>query len=401
VGNERIAEEKKPRFGKMFGLFKGKTQTPTQEIPAAKNEIKEISQAFLQQQKPEDVTLEIQEQPNEELKGEITQETEIKTQENVEEVKLDNSEKTKKLVERYGVTKDIPKRKIEETVKNGEKEKIQSYDEEIKLSDIILRLEKVDGKIDIMDRFRNDFTERTTQLAEEIGELRSMVMERERALDKVTAEFEMVKDAVADIRPQKIKKELDKRELETMEDRAKIEKIEIMVKTLSEENKSFRGKMEKIKSFENLVELSYELDRKISEMKEIKTYADMMASKVESIFSELNDKVSQLESQREKIDKMDELTIEMTKMLDEVSLKLTKFVEQKDLKDLKKTLEEDFKKMSVAKVAGGKTVILPDVDAKISELSSKVDKLKLIIESQNSVIMNIIDRLQGKVESSW
>jgi DNA repair exonuclease SbcCD ATPase subunit len=401
VGDERIAEEKKPRFGKMFGLFKGKTQTPTQEIPAAKNEIKEISQAFLQQQKPEDVTLEIQEQPNEELKGGITQETEIETQENVEEVKLDNSEKTKKLVERYGVTKDIPKRKIEETVKNGEKEKIQSYDEEIKLSDIILRLEKVDGKIDIMDRFRNDFTERTTQLAEEIGELRSMIMERERALDKVTAEFEMVKDAITDIRPQKIKKELDKRELETMEDRAKIEKIEIMVKTLSEENKSFREKMEKIKSFENLVELSYELDRKISEMKEIKTYADMMASKVESIFSELNDKVSQLENQREKIDKMDELTIEMTKMLDEVSLKLTKFVEQKDLRDLKKTLEEDFKKMSFAKVAGGKTVILPDVDAKISELSSKVDKLKLIIESQNSVIMNIIDRLQGKVESSW
>jgi DNA repair exonuclease SbcCD ATPase subunit len=396
VGNEKIAEEKKSRFGKMFGLFKGKTQTPIQEIPAGKNELQEISQAFLQQQKAEDVAPEIQEQPKEETKEEI----ETETQENVEEVKLDDSEKTKKLVEKYGVTKDIPRRKIEETVKNGTKETTQSYDEEIKLSDIILRLEKLDGKIDILDRFRSDFTERTTQLAEEIGELRSMIMERERALDKVTAEFEMVKDAVSDIRPQKIKKELDKRELETMEDRAKIEKIEIMVKTLSEENKNFREKMEKIKSFENLVELSYELDRKISEMKEIKTYADMMASKVESIFSELNEKVSQLESQREKIDKMDELTIEMTKMLDEVSLKLTKFVEEKDLKDLKKTLEEDFKKMAVAKTAGGKTVILPDVDAKISELSSKVDKLKSVVESQNSVIMSIIDRLESKA-TNW
>ena len=397
--DERITEEKKSRFGKMFGLFKGKTQTPTQEISASKNEIQEISQTFLQQQKPEDITPEIQEQPKEELKEDSAQETE--NQENVEEVKLDNSEKTKKLVERYGVTKEIPKRKIEETVKNGKKEATQSYDEEIKLSDIILRLEKVDGKIDIIDRFRNDFTERTTQLAEEIGELRSMIMERERALDKITAEFEMVKDAVSDIRPQKIKKELDKREVETMEDRAKIEKIEVMVKTLSEENKNFREKMEKIKSFENLVELSYELDRKISEMKEIKTYADMMASKVESIFSELNEKVSQLESQREKIDKMDELTIEMTKMLDEVSLKLTKFVEEKDLKNLKKTLEEGFKKMAVAKTASGKTVVLPDVDAKFSELSSKIDKLKLIIESQNSVIMSIIDRLQDKAEARW
>lgn len=399
MGDETIVEEKKSRFGKMFGLFKGKNQAPTQEISTSKNEIQKISQTFLQQQKPEDITPEIQEQPKEELKEDSAQETE--NQENVEEVKLDNSEKTKKLVERYGVTKEIPKRKIEETVKNGKKEATQSYDEEIKLSDIILRLEKVDGKIDIIDRFRNDFTERTTQLAEEIGELRSMIMERERALDKITAEFEMVKDAVSDIRPQKIKKELDKREVETMEDRAKIEKIEVMVKTLSEENKNFREKMEKIKSFENLVELSYELDRKISEMKEIKTYADMMASKVESIFSELNEKVSQLESQREKIDKMDELTIEMTKMLDEVSLKLTKFVEEKDLKNLKKTLEEGFKKMAVAKTASGKTVVLPDVDAKFSELSSKIDKLKLIIESQNSVIMSIIDRLQDKAEARW
>jgi DNA repair exonuclease SbcCD ATPase subunit len=401
VEDETIAEEKKSRFGKMFGLFKGKNQTPTQEISASKNEIQEISQTFLQQQKPEDITPEIQEQPKEEMKEESKQETEIETQENVEEVKLDNSEKTKKLVERYGVTKEIPKRKIEEAVKNGKKETTQSYDEEIKLPDIILRLEKVDGKIDIMDRSRNDFAERTTQLAEEIGELRSMIMERERALDKITAEFEMVKDAVSDIRPQKIKKELDKREVETMEDRAKIEKIEVMIKTLSEENKNFREKMEKIKSFENLVELSYELDRKISEMKEIKTYADMMASKVESIFSELNEKVSQLESQREKIDKMDELTIEMTKMLDEVSLKLTKFVEEKDLKNLKKTLEEGFKKMAVAKTASGKTVVLPDVDAKFSELSSKIDKLRSIVESQNSVIMSIIDRLQGKAEASW
>ena len=386
----------------MFGLFKGKNQTPTQEISAGKNEIQEISQTFLQQQKPEDVTPEIQiQEKTEEVKEDSVQETETENQENVEEVKLDNSEKTKKLVERYGVTKEIPKRKIEDTVKNGKKEVTQNYDEEIKLPDIILRLEKVDGKIDIMDRSRNDFTERTTQLAEEIGELRSMVMERERALDKITAEFEMVKDAVSDIRPQKIKKELDKRELETMEDRARIEKIEVMVKTLSEENKNFREKMEKIKSFENLVELSYELDRKISEMKEIRTYADMMASKVESIFSELNDKVSQLENQREKIDKMDELTIEMTKMLDEVSLKLTKFVEEKDLKNLKKTLEEDFKKMAVAKTASGKTVVLPDVDAKFSELSSKIDKLKSIVESQNSVIMSIIDRVENKVQTNW
>jgi chromosome segregation ATPase len=305
-------------------------------------------------------------------------------------------EEVEKLKERYGVTKGIPKRKIEEEVVETREKPEET--EEVKISDLILRLEKVDGKLEVLDRSKADVEERLTHLAEEIGELRTMILEKERSFDKLKSEFEKVQDTVSGLEPTKIKRIFEKTDQEILENRAKIETIENLVKALAEENKKFRKLMERIKSFENLVDISYEIDRKISQINDAKNYVDVAVSKVENIFSELNEKISQLESQREKIEKLDELTIEITKMLDEISVKLTKFVQEKDLKDFKKSLEEDLVKLlrekaPTVKVAGDKWV-----RASLTELSNRLSRLKSVVESQNAVIMNIIERLEGAEE---
>jgi len=303
------------------------------------------------------------------------------------------------LIEKYGVTKEIPKRQIAEEYVE-ETPSGEASEEEAKMSDLVLRLEKLDGKLDILDRSRNDMNERLTQLAEEIGELRTMMMERERTFDKVKSQFEIVKESVTDIRPERLTKRFEKTEKDVLEDKAKLETLETLVKALADENRRFRRLMEKIKSFENLVDISYEMERKLSRINEIRNYADVVVAKVENIFSELNEKVSQLESQREKIEKLDELTIEITKMLDEVSIKMTKFVTEKDLKDFKKSLEEDLAKLSkgnlqTVQVTGDKWV-----KDSITELTNKMSKLKSVVQSQNEVLNNLIDRLEGTAKQT-
>jgi chromosome segregation ATPase len=306
-------------------------------------------------------------------------------------------EEAEKLVERYGVTKDIPRRKIEEEVAETRK-KPEQPEEEIKIPDLILRLEKIDGKLEVLDRSKADVEERLTHLAEEIGELRTMILERERSFDKLKSEFEKVQDTVSGLEPGKIKRIFEKTEKEILENKAKIETVENLTKALAKENKKLRKLMEKIKSFENLVDISYEIDRKISQINDAKNYVDVAVSKVESIFSELNEKVSQLENQREKIEKLDELTIEITKMLDEISVKLTKFVQEKDLKEFKRSLEEDLVKLLKEKIPTVKVTGDEWVKASITELSNKISRLKSVVESQNAVIMNIIERLEGEQE---
>lgn len=299
----------------------------------------------------------------------------------------------KELVEKYGVTEGIPKRKIaEEYVEENIEEPIEG---EMKISDVILRLEKLDGKIEMLDKSRDEANERLTQLAEEIGELRTMIMERERSFDTVKSEFEVVKETVTDLRPERLKKIFDKTETEILESKVKIETLETLVKELAGESMKVRKLMSKIKSFENLVDISYEIERKLSKINEIKNYAEVIVAKVENIFSELNEKVSQLENQREKTEKLDELTVEITKMLDEISVKMTKYVTEKDLKDFKKSLEEDLAKMPKGE---GQTIKVPGnkwVQDSITELSSRISKLKSVVASQNEVINSIIDKLEN------
>ncbi len=297
------------------------------------------------------------------------------------------------MVKKYGVTKDIPKRKTAEEI--AEEIETEGAEGEVKMSDLVLRLEKLNGKIDIIDRSRNDMNERLTHLAEEIGELRTMMMERERTFDKVKSQFEIVKETVTDLRPTRLKKTFEKTEIDILENKAKIETLQTLLRALAEESKRFRRLMKKIKSFENLVDISYEMERKIARINEVKNYADIVVAKIENIFSELNEKVSQLENQRERIEKLDELTIEITKMLDEVSVKMSKFVTEKDLKDFKKTLEEDLAKLVKVKTQTVQVTGDQWVKDNINQLTSRVSKLKSVVESQNAVINSIIDRLEG------
>jgi len=305
------------------------------------------------------------------------------------------------LKEKYGVIKEIPKRKVENVPKPFESViETSKEDEEIRLHNLILKLEKIDGKIDIVDRFRNDMNERVTQLAEEIGELRTISMERERTFDKVRSEFDRIKEIVSDFEPSRLRKDSEKKEKEILENTAKIEKLESLLKALGEENKKFREKMEKIKSFENLVDISYDINRKLSKINEVKDYADKIASKVESVFSELNEKVSELEGEREKIKKIDELTIEMTKMLDEVSIKIGKFAEKKDLDQLRKDIEEDVKKPSFllkGRPTKGEVYTpraIPATHPDTLKFSEEMERLKIALKRQNVVIANLMNKLK-------
>jgi len=368
----KIPEETESKIKKVFGLFKGKEKTAP---------------------------------PVKKVEEPIPEKTE-------EEKKLGNKISKKELMEKYGVTKEIPEREVEEEIPTLKQTKYLKEEGEVKLSDLILRIEKMDGKLDIIDRFRNDMDERTRQLSEEIGELRSMTMERERSFDRIKSDFEKVKDTVSGLEPMKLRKILDKREMEIMENKAKVESIENLVKALSEENKKFRALMSKIKSFENLVDISYDIDRKLSKIKDVQDHANKIASKVEMVFSELNRKASELENQKEKIAKLDELTIEMTNMLDEVTLKLTKFVEKKDLKKFEEDYKENFQKLKRSLlsdfekskttihtgISGKKQEQPPVAKTEVSELYSRIARLKSVVEGQNAAIENIIERLEKKPE---
>jgi hypothetical protein len=248
------------------------------------------------------------------------------------------------LVEKFGVIKDIPEREIEEKEKEARQKKFEEP-ADVNLPEMLLKIERIDGRLDALNEFKNAINERITQLAEEIGELRSTILERDKVFSKLEGDFEKTLEMVQVVEPEKVRNEIENFERQNIEIAAKIERIENLSQELSKENKQFRDLMDKIKSFENLVNISTEIQNKISKIEDAKKYSDALASKVESIFSEMNVKMSDFESHKDKMNKVDELTIELVKMLDEISIKLSKFAEKEKLDKL----ENDMRKLKIVK----------------------------------------------------
>jgi hypothetical protein len=90
------------------------------------------------------------------------------------------------------------------------------------------------------------------RVSEQVGEIRSMVLEREKSFGLLEADFEMIKDVFEDIKPDEFSKELNKKEQEIMGVSIRVEKLEAVLNRLTEEVGEFRKLLEKIKALKIL-----------------------------------------------------------------------------------------------------------------------------------------------------
>ena len=254
----------------------------------------------------------------------------------MEKASTEENEKLKKLKEKYGVIEEIPERELEEPRARLSRAEIR----EVSLPDLLLRMEKIEGKLEVLGDFKRDVDERVSTFSESIGELRSALLEKEKILSKMEKDVQTVLESVSELDLEKIKKLLSKRDVEIEEMKANVEKLEAMVKEVQKQLKDFFEAMEKIKNIESIILASEKIDKKIEKIEEARLQITKTASKVESIFSELSEKAGQIEKQKNDIEKIKDLSVEIVKTLDELSLKLTKFVKKEELDELRNEVEK-------------------------------------------------------------
>ncbi|MGC8812318.1 MAG: hypothetical protein ACP5O8_01885 [Candidatus Aenigmatarchaeota archaeon] len=254
----------------------------------------------------------------------------------MEKASTEENEKLKKLKEKYGVIEEIPERELEEPRARLSRAEIG----EVSLLDLLLRMEKIEGKLEVLGDFKRDVDERVSTFSESIGELRSALLEKEKILSKMEKDVQTVLESVSELDLEKIKKLFSKRDVEIEEMKANVEKLEAMVKEVQKQLKDFFEAMEKIKNIESIILASEKIDKKIEKIEEARLQITKTASKVESIFSELSEKAGQIEKQKNDIEKIKDLSVEIVKTLDELSLKLTKFVKKEELDELRNEVEK-------------------------------------------------------------
>lgn len=306
------------------------------------------------------------------------------------------SEEFEKLEKKEGNKKFFDDMKKGEEKSKPKKEEKVSGDASI--GSLTLKIEKLEGKLETVDDMRRANDERFSRVSEEIGELRSSILERDRAFDRVEKGFQTVNEIIEELEPRRLRKELDKKTEEIIKNQARIESLGTQLKESAKGVKELRDLLSKIKDVKNIVNLSNDMGAILTKVEKERRTINKTAGKIEAIFSELSKKISEFDSYKDKVDFNAETMHDLMKSLDMLELKLENVLKKEDMSKV----DEKIKKLET-EVKDQVHDIKDVVDILVSSL--KKTDLKEILDKQgvetvsdvNERISNILMRL-GAIE---
>lgn len=267
--------------------------------------------------------------------------------------------------------------------KGKKEEKARDFSGASDFDRIILKTEKLEGKLDAVVAEKQALGERMSTLNEEIGELRSSILERDKGLNEIETGFRKIRDEVEGVSPKKIMASLAKGKEETELINSRIEMLEVKGKGIEDKVKEMQVMLSKIRDITNLVNMIDSMKKKIDKVEEDKKYTSRLAGKIEAMFSELSGKISEFDRYKDKISLNEDTMHEIMKSVDLIDIKLEQSVKKDDIS----RVEDEFaKRIEALKVQW---------DDRLYEIKRVVDEL---LESlKNAGVKGMLEKV-GKIK---
>jgi chromosome segregation ATPase len=238
----------------------------------------------------------------------------------------------------------------------GKKIKLKKSKEEPKASEaraekasdvdlLILKTEKLEGKIEALEDLRTSVEERISGLNEEIGELRSSIMEKDKAIREVQTGFAKIRDLAENLEPERIESQLAKKDEEIEKNMAQIESLSVKIDAMRKDVKKNSGVIENIRDIENLIRMMKNLKEKLARVEEERKFTSRTAGKIETMFADLSDKLGEFQSYKDKIAFNEETMHEIMKSLDMLETRFDETSKKDDIKKLESRVDKKFEKM--------------------------------------------------------
>ncbi|MBN2042303.1 MAG: hypothetical protein JW754_00690 [Candidatus Aenigmarchaeota archaeon] len=243
----------------------------------------------------------------------------------------------------------IPQRPPAKPAKPEEKPKARDtvareMEEETKLEELVIRLDKLEGKTEMFEQFKEATFDRVSQLSEGIGDLRRMILDREKLITEMQVSTEKMQEIVKDFDPKTIKKQAEKNKLEMQTIEAKMEKGQESARVMNDKISELQKILSNIRNIENFVKETKKIGEKIDVINNAKRDIDRIGSKVETMFSDINEKMIRMKSLTNTIQKADDLSSELVKEFDRFKVMFDEnAIKRNDLDQFKTDIEEKIK----------------------------------------------------------
>jgi len=207
----------------------------------------------------------------------------------------------------------------------------QKSENEIKTGNdkVDIELTKVYAQLESFGELRKANSERFSRLSEQLGELRGMIVDTNKAMSKIEVAATKAVDLVESVHPEKLMIEVRKQDGKVEALRANIESNEAILKDLMGEIKKMREQMNFYKGTEQVVQLNEEVKQELANIKKMEAVIERHADKVETIFLEVEKKFSEF-------DKFDSIVKDLQGSMKKMEGEFDKVRVKLDLKEEKK-----------------------------------------------------------------
>ena len=263
--------------------------------------------------------------------------------------------------------------------KEVEEIKVEENREEVGESKFGVELEKIKAFVESLRETDKTLNEQIRDLAEALGEVRSMVFQTDGALKELEMKVEKLASDIEEISPEKIDKRI--REIEK-----RLESLDVFREKTEKKLEDIGQNVSKISEFlrtagglENLMEVSKEIKKKVDEVKEVVKYVERLATQVEKAFVESTKNLQDFPVIKGRLEMLEENVREISKTIEGINARLENVATLKDLESFRTDV------VSLKSQIGEINKVLPIAEAKIPEsikrLREERDDVLLLINS--------------------
>lgn len=249
--------------------------------------------------------------------------------------------------------------------KKEKKEKSDSVEGKItKLSSDVTRIQ---ASVEAFGEVRKSFSESFSRLNEQIGEIRSMIFDRDRTIQEIELKAVKAYDLVDSVHPEKISAMVQKEDAKIEALKANLEGNEAIMNRVMDELGEIRKKLAFFRGIEEIIKLSEEVKKELIEIKKVESQVNIKVDRADTIYSEMKGKFRDLDS------------------LDS------------SMREMKVSIEQNSKDVGFLKDKMGDLAEKSDLDKLISKVQRYVEALK-DLEKKSSMTKDI-DKLKELLDS--
>jgi hypothetical protein len=184
---------------------------------------------------------------------------------------------------------------IEETPEEKKPEPKASSEGGMSLGQISVQIEKLNASVEAFTEVRKSFTGRFNRTSEQIGELRAMILDRDKNIQTIELKAIKASDLVETVQPEKIMTEVQKGGAKIEALKANLEGNEAIMSRVMDELKEVKKKVEFFRGIEEIVKLSEETKSELIEIKKVESRIAINTDKVDTIYAEIRKKFQDIE----------------------------------------------------------------------------------------------------------